>query len=738
MTDFRPHDSMPVSVPDGTYASGEFGLQQPYSGGPVATVAVNRSPIFWIRRELTEAFFRVLQNWWLVLGLWCIVSMGLGYGVAMALGKQTWKSTEVLNYQPNINTDFRDSNSASGLKSLQTIATHHDTLTKTAKLVEADPDRPAEVKLPINKKALEANLNVSQPQGTNQLLLTFKWDSKEGANYLLGKIQDQFLAGVLESSISTAQGRLVEIEKQILAQEETVRKMTEEQSKAMKEKGITDVKGDQAAIKDSITSLEYQLRLDNQAEVGAKEEYKEVLRQLDDLKKTAQKEAESEEDDQAQADSISDNRRRQDRIRELMQDEKERISLEAQLKEKTLKRVRLEGLLQRNAVAKSEVDEVTSEIRTIKAKMDGNKKTIELDNEMQKIDKLIVPKKGKKMATSPIITQMLDKKMDRELKMLGLAQEKQHLIAEIEAAKQKMAFITSIEGRFDDQSGKIASARNTLSNLIAKRTAYESTVASTRPDLVPFGQPATNEGADGSTKPLLFGISSLGGICLGLFTLLGWEIFARAGTPSNLARRLEIPVPDLRSRPEELARQSRNISRQLRQRDPGQGMILTVHPVAATESCIDKSMGVAKELGASFSKRGERVLIIQLDTGTRASATLGLSDYLFNRVDSPAMVIRPTDDLSCDMLPAGSENLDADSLANQRMTDFMEQARERYGVIIIVGHALNNLSEVEILASNSQSIVLVADGEKPIGSDAREALFELSRMRAPVSAMMIR
>ncbi len=738
MTDFRPYDSMPVSVPEGTYASGEFGIQQPYSGGPVATVAVNRSPIFWIRRELTEAFFRVLQNWWLVLGLWCIVSMGLGYGVAVALGKQTWKSTEILNYQPANNGEYRDNNKSSTLKELQGLATHHDTLTKTAEALKTDPDLPKEVKLPINKKALEASLTVTQPQGTNQLLLTFKWDSKEGANYLLGKIQEQFQAGVLEFTKSTAQSSLVEIEKQIKSQEEALRKLTEDQAKAMKAQGITDIKGDQAALKDSITSLEYQLRLDNQAEVGAKEEYREVLRQLDDLKKTAQKEAESEEDDQAQADSISDNRRRQDRIRELMQDEKERISLEAQLKEKNFKRVRLESLLQRNAVAKSEVDEVTSEIRTIKAKMDGNKKTIELDNEMQKIDKLIVPKKGKKMATSPIITQMLDKKMDRELKMLGLAMEKQHLTAEIEAAKAKLANITGMEGRFDDHTSKIANAKLALSNLIAKKSIYENQTTTTRSELIPYGQPATNEGADGSTKPLLFGISSLGGICLGLFTLLGWEIFARAGTPSNLARRLEIPVPDLRSRPEELARQSRNISRQLRQRDPGQGMILTVHPVAATDSCIEKSMGVAKELGASFSKRGERVLIIQLDTGAKGSATLGLSDYLFNRVDSPAMVIRPTDDLSCDMLPAGSENLDADSLANQRMTDFMEQARERYGVIIIVGHALNNLSEVEILASNSQSIVLVADGEKPIGSDAREALFELSRMRAPVSAMMIR
>jgi len=735
MTDFRQYDSMSVSVSEPAYTTGEFQTGQAIT--PSGAVAVARSPIFWIRRELTEALLRVIRNWWLVLGVWCVLAMGLGYLVATVFGKQTWRSKVTMLYTAPSTSD-PDYSSIPNLKTLQGLAKYEPFIMKTIEVVSKDSDRPEVVTLPIPPKVLNTAIQVNSPPGTNSLELTLGWDTRDGANYLLGQFVDSFQQGVQDYTRQKAEKQIQELNRQIQDAEANLKKMVEEQNNALKQNQITDVKGDQAAVKEAISSLEYRLRMSNADEIGAKVEYDAITKKLEDMKKDAQKDAESEDQDQALADTISDTRRRQDRIRELITDEKELISLKAELEEKNLKRVRLENLLMKNAVAKEDVDQVIAEIRTIKAKMDGDKKTVEWNNEMMNLDKAIVPQSKKKMKTNPIITQTLDKQLERELTLMSIQVVKDHLMKEIEAQKQRMAKISSLESSFEESAGRINAARLAVSNLMATKNALASRVASPKSPLDSLSPPDTGEYAAGSTKPLLFGITSLGAMCFGLFSLLGWEVFARAGTPSNLARRLEIPVPDLRSRPEELARQSRNLSRQLRQRDPGQGMILTVHPVAATETCIEKALGVAKELGGSFSKRGERVLIIQLESGVKGSATMGLSDYLYNRVDSPAMVIRPTEDLSCDILPSGTEPLDADSLANQRMSEFMEQARERYGVIIIVGHPLNNLHEVEILAANSQSIVLVADGEKTVDADAREALFELSRMKAPVSAMMIR
>ncbi len=682
-----------------------------------------------VRRKVRGGLFKALKRTFrhrILLGLLCLISLGAGYQAARVLGTSFWIAKLDFKIQGQINPNFPQPFQ----KSILSLATHPSIVDRAIKKFDAG----------FTKREIRRNLSVEVGSASGLIsvyLTSIDPDLGKTMLWSLNEALQDFQKQERKARAAQDNSPVAQLAKL----EEEINKLRQAKQNRVKLAGGSDLAREMASIRDSIVSLENYLRDDRAKEVTAKEQYKELLKQLDELKRTAAREAEYESDDSAIADSVGDNRRRQQRIRELIHDEKEHVestaSLEAKLKERKEREdlgKKGKGLLPAlvaQAFGPAELIRLDSEIHVLKAKLQANRKLIELDNEMMKIDKLIVPKKGKPMPISPIITQMLDKKMDRELTMLGLTQEIEHLQRELESQKTKLAHLQGLETQSNEWDKKIADLEKQRATLQSQATVADQNAVS----IVPFGEPTTNPFPDSSNRPAIFTTVFLSGSGLSILAVLLYEWILGIRLPSDIAKSLRIPVRMIAANPAYAAADYRDLCRIVRSQGFLAKTLLQIQPLNPSADGSTKTTQFTNGLAAAFSQRGEKVLII--DLGHIAKGIDGLAELLrtpeqpidrFVQSDAKNQVFR---------MIVGGEALTTAQLNDPSLRALLEKAAEIFQVILIQGAGLQALQQVEALGLATHGLLIVSDGNRKIEPIAREALLDLTAENLAPRALIV-
>ena len=115
-----------------------------------------------------------------------------------------------------------------------------------------------------------------------------------------------------------------------------------------------------------------------------------------------------------------------------------------------------------------------------------------------------------------------------------------------------------------------------------------------------------------------------------------------------------------------------------------------------------------------------------------ADSTRGLADYLASPWLEAEHVISPSSVAGVDALTAGSVALEHESLGTQRLTELLQQLREKYTLVLVSGPGMMRGVDVEMLAARADGIVVSLLGERGGDSAGEATVRDLIALGAPL------
>lgn len=321
----------------------------------------------------------------------------------------------------------------------------------------------------------------------------------------------------------------------------------------------------------------------------------------------------------AAEETVSDNRRRQDRLRELIADERLKMQIAAKLEAKKAEMVRVTELASRGFATKTQVQTVKAEVGVLEAQVKETEKITTYKEELTKIDKVIVPKPAVKNQGSTAIEQIVFKKL--ELELLRTANQKgiEQIGAALAAKKAEVGRMMGLQQQHRSliravdacESERHAAAADfmAMKKLQAIKTFEFSIVTPAEPS--PY--PATS-----NKKLLVLAVSSVG-----MLLTLGFlafndlvlrprvdkvEVVGRLALPvlSRLPASRGLPLTAI-ARPDFLDEPAvRLLALRLRQAVPDPGSLV----LFSSMNVAGGSAELAASLARCFARRDERVLIL--------------------------------------------------------------------------------------------------------------------------------
>ncbi len=673
-----------------------------------------------IREGFLKTLRRTFHHRWL-LGFLCLLSLITGYFTARIYGTALWEATQYVIYLG----DPKEGVTPEQMFEMAMSEARNPVLIKQV-VIEVDPE--------LSHTTFQRNFTATAGPQPNAMILKLKWNDRETARNLLSAFIVPYQQHLKRSQISTfdREGNPVIPSADSLGKlEAEIALLRQKQREDLATQGVTDFPGDIAARKLVMSAAENQIRDNEQKLTGLKARYRETLRQLEDLKKYAGKEAEVREQEETMNGNVPANPHRQQRLRELIAEENVQIELAANLNAKNLEKKDLEELVKKGKASPESVLRVGSEIAVIKAKLDGNKKTNELYNEIIKLDRAIMPDPPKKTPLGPIFTQMVDKKFQLELDMLAIPEETDYLRSEIDVQKAKLATLAGLEGRFTTVNQKVARREQEHRSIQAEINR----LTSNRALVVPFGEASVTPFPVSSNRQTMFATIFLSGSALSVLAVFLYELVMGIRLPSDIARSLRLPVRWIAANPEHAAADYRELCRIVRSGGFLAKTILQMQPLTQGPGAQAKTAEAIEGLAAAFAKRGEKVLVIDLCDMALQSA--GLTEMMLAPEESIERLIQPGDASGVFRMHAGRQELTATQLADPALRACLEKIAATYSVILIQGHGLQAIQEVEALGLAAHGLVIVSDGDRKIEPTAREALVDLTAENLSAQVLLI-
>ncbi len=594
-------------------------------------------------------------------------------------------------------------------------------------VLEVDPE--------LSHTTFQRNFTATAGPQPNAMILKLKWNDRETARNLLSAFIVPYQQHLKRSQISTfdREGNPVIPSADSLGKlEAEIALLRQKQREDLATQGVTDFPGDIAARKLALSTAENELRNREQKLVGRKAMYKEILRQLDEVKKYTGEEIKRQDEEDARMGNVIVHPQRQLRVRELIAEEKALIALAANLEAKTKEKKQLEDLVAIGEASAESVLRLESEIAVIKRQMTSNKKINDLEEEIHRMDRAILPELARTTPrTSPILTQMIDKKFQMELEMLAIPEEIGHLRNEIDVEKAKLANLAGMEGRFLAVDQKVARREQEHRSIQAEINR----LTSNRALVVPFGEADVSQFPVSSNRQTMFATIFLSGSALSVLAVFLYELVLGIRLPSDIAKSLRLPVRWIAANPEHAAADYRELCRIVRSGGFLAKTILQMQPLTQESGAQAKTAEAIEGLAAAFAKRGEKVLVIDLCDMALQSA--GLTEMMLAPEESIERLIQPGDASGVFRMHAGRQELTATQLADPALRACLEKITATYSVILIQGHGLPAIQEVEALGLAAHGLVIVSDGDRKIEPTAREALVDLTAENLSAQVLLI-
>jgi colanic acid/amylovoran biosynthesis glycosyltransferase len=515
---------------------------------------------------------------------------------------------------------------------------------------------------------------------------------------------------------------------------------------------VTDPVAEKQALIASVSSMEYQLNSQKVEETGLQAQRDSVQQQLDQQKHELQILEKSAAEEAAAAESLADNRRRQERLSELIREERRITEVRARLDAKQAEYGRKLLLYEKGYLSKNEFELIRSEVQALEAQIREGSRIEQWKAELERIDKVVVPKANIRPPGSPILHQIMFKLVELDLHILNSQEAQRQLATVMSENRRRLAQLDLFES---EQAGLVAEmkAASDERDLLSRQLSALQAVRDMGPVEFSISQPPS-PGAkppiSNRWKLLALFATGLSSLCLMPIAMSavrsGWspsllEYCEETGIATLTNSALKTDTRTDRSIPpdeQHRIRWCRQMALRLQQLQPEAGAVMAFIP--SRRSRDDSDANLLLEIGRVLANRDESVLLVHLNSAApsdAAVASFSLTDF----IEQPELKfdeVLGTQDPDNHLHQVFGGSPDSEVLFSKRMSEFFRQARSKYSIILTLGPDLEEPTEVEMLTRHASQLILLCEPREPLPVAARQTLDNLRELQAPVAGSAVR
>lgn len=625
---------------------------------------------------------------------WKLIPVPLLLGVLLAVGgsstlmRSSWDASGVMLYTPLPITE-----SQKGLYPQPDIATLLALLKSPAVIGPLRDDLGLDVPVGL----LEKVIKVTAPRNVQAVTVSVAWAEPEMAARMVNLLMERYIEQMRVYRRARSGTTLADYEARLLDCDTRHAKATQAYQEFFRRHNLFDGKSEIDLIRHDIEAYQSAKLSAARTEKTVLAQRERIGKELDTCRKKDLEEAEKTREFDASTETITDNRRRQDRLRELISDEQQRQQLIAELSVKRKDYEQRVELRNKGVGSQSAIDEVARDIEIVTSKLTDNEKVKSWKSELEKIDTVVVPKGKAPSLGSPIVQQIMIKQLELDLQYVGVQKDlfeaDRNLALTRRRQEQLQGLINESEGLLKAIEG-VSAERQQLAEQIGlfrrlhDQATGEFTVVS----------PATPAPYASSTTRKLWLVA---GLMVGVFAALGrvcrreWIDGFHGGR--HLATRVRVtPLGELTEDPES----DRRVATALRRWQPEYGSVVIFTGAGGAD--VWSSFN---RLAQRFSARDERVLVLDCRIGMKCGSALGLTDVLSLRETEWETLLTPGSVPGIDILPAGCGG-DPDILATQLMAELVATSRRRYSLVVIIAPGPEEANTLDILLPYANGVLL--------------------------------
>ncbi|MEM7315425.1 MAG: hypothetical protein AAF497_19970, partial [Planctomycetota bacterium] len=552
---------------------------------------------------------------------------------------------------------------------------------------------------------------------------------------------------------------------------------------------IVDFKQDLVLLQSKLLTMETARNQLLRDEESMKDQIGMLDKQIRSINENAAAEAEANKEFEAANESLADNRRRQGRLRELIAEERRMLEMKTLIDVKRRDYERARIMFEKQLISNQQMDSIRGSLETMIAKVTESEQITKWKDELSNLDKMIVPKNKSAKKGSPIIQQILFKKLETQLKIAHSQKGVIELDRQMEAANLQMQSFLAKRGELsalEDDMEVINNERISLEGIAAMLRK----LATMGPTEFTVVSPAeVGDFPISSTRKKVFMGLVVACMAMCCTTIAGFDVLFCGIIPTDAQIGIiglpvianidedddededwygfveydeddQIVTPirecDMPTRRRHL-RAIRLFALQLRQRLPAPGAVMLLSSVDAP----GKLPGFIRDLAECMADRDERIVIldarpfrdglgdltnlVQADEISRQATMAGdpdrpitddlelwgLRHWLTFQRDDIEDIVLTTDLPAVDLILPGKSDND-EVIATIRMSVLMEYLRQQYSFVLLIGHDIISSSELQVLAAHSDGIAFAFCDKSRIKTGTRTSVAGLKAIEAPM------
>ena len=697
---------------------------------------------------------RILIRRLIPLFLIGVAALSVAVLVAFSLGASTYHVTGQMVYTPLPSMGTKDLYEPPDLKTLLTMV---KTPSNLARLKD-------EFHLVEPVRLLDQLIEVDNPSLTNTIDLSLDWGDADQGQDILNRLMAIYAEEVARMRRVKLAGYVDDMGNSVRITRRRRSAAAEAMRKFNAEVAIDDFTSGPKDLADKIAFFEAALDRARADEVRYMKTTADSKRRLEETKKLDAAKAAKEAEEEAQQQSTTDIRNKQSRLMEQRAQEKyeKEIAVQIDLKRAELDRALV--LYRRRMTTEQEIQELRGDLKRLYAKIEITPNVGRIDEEIAKLDDLIVPqKKTKKPKQSPIITQLLVWEMQNEQSLLHTQARIDHFKTELALHRRRLQKLTQLFDEGESLNKEVEAVDQQLLTIEQQKSAFEQMLGY-EPHEFTVTSPAThllNPPSSNKKKLAMMTLLAVGLLLAG--PMLAWDFYqARQADGAVLMSGYGLATisPPLETENLIGRRQALNtrrwcdqVSLRLQQLapHPGSVVLLSHHRLVPLDAMLWYATAGA------LSERDERVCVVLAQTDPEAHSLFvaaltqpgrvdpspagrftGLTEYLSEECDSVDELIVRTPRRNVDVITAGMGPLETNRLATRRMDTLFEQLKPRYTMIMLIGPEFADTLGVEIVARQADGVVVCGEEDAAFAAAEEYTLSSLFELDAPMWGHVVR
>lgn len=710
------------------------------------------------------------KKWWVVFLI--VLACGLGVGVALQFGSQSYEAVTVMYYQPvasALSDQFivyqsLDSDTALSYQQGAQLTKREDetiSLNTLVNMVEIVPNFVQlrdELNLEMSLDQIGSAIFVDTARETNLMLIYGTAETRELAADIANTIRDIFLENTKKITMSELEEQKKSLELQLSKIQIELEESKQDFDRFLAENELENVDLVNTPYAKQYLDTSLALERDESLVKVYMMEIDKINETIADTTNLIEREKSDSSKGLTQDDLSVQILLLQEQIQELRSKEVNSIMIQ---QEEELYRIAQEQYAN-GLIGRAELTEAQYQFELAVAQYADTTEIDYLKDQIEDIRDTEVVGYGESISYSEYLKELRLKRVDAEL----------NLLAARESYETNLKIMADLEKTLADYPTKVQeylSLSGAITSLRAEGRGIEKMLSQTKiaieqqySDFMIVSDAVPPTYSAGSNKKILAAgtailVFLLGFVIIFLRVFLDKRLRSEGEATLRIKQSVAAVIPDTRKEAQlypSVDTQSihieryRMLARPLRQRFPSHGASFLVTSTVEKEG---KTM-VSINLAAVFGRQDERVLIIEgqvrkkssetdysriLFTGEDQGEPAGLGEYLSYTADSLEEILHHTILAGVDVLPIRTEAVNPDMLQSVRMKELISELKQMYSVILIEAPAVSDSVDAEILAQYCDSVLFVVSSSKAPPADIRAAIGRMKKVPIQVFGVIL-